>query len=216
MLAFGLAWLARVEGAARRAGEGFGELSTLGGNVTESPLRDRASLASEFDPAELIHGSHTAAPPAVFVALLPLVVVIFVNLVMSVVVLPGLDTSFLAEEKMGRHHACRGRRCLGGRGRAAGHRDLDRPQFPAGSLERQQHGRGRDRIGAAGLERGEPGRFRRGDRGAARLCHGARLRVVDRRDLLVSLAVATNILAALTGSASGGLTIALDALGETY
>ena len=33
---------------------------------------------------------------------------------------------------------------------------------------------------------------------------------------LVSLAVATNVLAALTGSASGGLTIALDALGETY
>ena len=33
---------------------------------------------------------------------------------------------------------------------------------------------------------------------------------------LVSLALATNVLAALTGSASGGLTIALDALGETY
>jgi H+/gluconate symporter-like permease len=33
---------------------------------------------------------------------------------------------------------------------------------------------------------------------------------------LVSLAVATNLLAALTGSASGGLTIALDALGPTY
>jgi H+/gluconate symporter-like permease len=33
---------------------------------------------------------------------------------------------------------------------------------------------------------------------------------------LVSLAVATNLLAALTGSASGGLTIALDALGVTY
>jgi H+/gluconate symporter-like permease len=33
---------------------------------------------------------------------------------------------------------------------------------------------------------------------------------------LVSLAIATNILAALTGSASGGLTIALDALGATY
>jgi H+/gluconate symporter-like permease len=32
----------------------------------------------------------------------------------------------------------------------------------------------------------------------------------------VSLAVATNILAALTGSASGGLTIALDALGPSY
>jgi hypothetical protein len=33
---------------------------------------------------------------------------------------------------------------------------------------------------------------------------------------LVSLALATNILAALTGSASGGLTIALDALAPTY
>jgi H+/gluconate symporter-like permease len=33
---------------------------------------------------------------------------------------------------------------------------------------------------------------------------------------LVSLAVATNVLAALTGSASGGLTIALDALGRNY
>jgi H+/gluconate symporter-like permease len=33
---------------------------------------------------------------------------------------------------------------------------------------------------------------------------------------LVSLAVATNVLAALNGSASGGLTIALDALGGTF
>jgi H+/gluconate symporter-like permease len=33
---------------------------------------------------------------------------------------------------------------------------------------------------------------------------------------VVSLAVATNILAALTGSASGGMTIALDALGATF
>src|SRR5262249_60884382 len=33
---------------------------------------------------------------------------------------------------------------------------------------------------------------------------------------LVSLALATNVLAALTGSASGGLTIALDALGDAY
>ena len=33
---------------------------------------------------------------------------------------------------------------------------------------------------------------------------------------LVSLAVAINVLAGLTGSASGGMTIALGALGETY
>jgi len=33
---------------------------------------------------------------------------------------------------------------------------------------------------------------------------------------LVSLAISTNILAGLTGSASGGMRIALDALGDTY
>jgi len=33
---------------------------------------------------------------------------------------------------------------------------------------------------------------------------------------LVSVALATNMLAALTGSASGGLTVALDTLGATY
>jgi H+/gluconate symporter-like permease len=33
---------------------------------------------------------------------------------------------------------------------------------------------------------------------------------------LVSLAVTTNILSALTGSASGGMTVALDAMGATY
>jgi H+/gluconate symporter-like permease len=111
MLSFGLAWLARVERAARRAGEGFGESSTLGGNAAESPLRDRASLASEFDPAELAHGHHSASPPGVFVALLPLVVVILINLVMSVVVLPRLDTSFLAEEKWGARTRARPHRC---------------------------------------------------------------------------------------------------------
>jgi H+/gluconate symporter-like permease len=33
---------------------------------------------------------------------------------------------------------------------------------------------------------------------------------------LVSLAASVNVLAAMTGSASGGMTIALDALGDTY
>ena len=51
---------------------------------------------------------------------------------------------------------------------------------------------------------------------AMRISGGAGLGVWDRRRPLVSLAVANNVLAALTGSASGGLTIALDALGPTY
>jgi hypothetical protein len=58
-------------------------------------------FASEFDPAEIPHGRHSETPPGVVVALLPLAVVILVNLAMSVVVLPRLDTSFLAEERWG-------------------------------------------------------------------------------------------------------------------
>ena len=218
MLAFGLAWLARVEGAARRAGEGFGEPSTRGGNVTELPLRDHASLASEFDPAELFHGSHTAAPPAVFVALLPLVVVIFVNLVMSVVVLPVLDTSFLAEEKWGGTTLAAVGGVSGGRGRAAGrHRDLDRPQFlPAPGILRDSMDAGATASVLPALSVASLVGF-----GAVIAALPAFAMVRDfvlsiEGGPLVSLAVATNILAALTGSASGGLTIALDALGETY
>ncbi len=217
MLAFGLAWLVRVEGAARRAGEGFGKSSTLGGNVTKSPLRDRASLASEFDPAELMHGSHTAAPPAVFVALLPLVVVILVNLVMSVVVLPGLDTSFLAEEKWG------GTTLAAVGGVWAVVVALLAAIVTLITLNFRRLPDLRDSMDAGATASVLPALSV-----ASLVGFGAVIAALPAfamvRDFvlsieggpLVSLAVATNILAALTGSASGGLTIALDALGETY
>jgi H+/gluconate symporter-like permease len=217
MLAFGLSWLARVERAARRAGEGSGESSTLGGNVTEAPIRDRASLASEFDPAELVHGRHTAAPPAVLVALLPLAVVILVNLVMSVVVLPGLDTSFLAEEKWG------GTTLAAVGGVWAVVVALLAAIVSLIVLNFRRLPALRDSMDAGATASVLPALSV-----ASLVGFGAVVAALPAfaivRDFvlaieggpLVSLAVATNILAALTGSASGGLTIALDALGETY
>ena len=217
MLSFGLAWLARVEGSARREGEGFGESSTLGGNVTEAPIRDRASLASEFDPAELVRGRHTAAPPAVFVALLPLVVVILVNLVMSVVVLPRLDTSFLAEEKWG------GTTLAAVGGVWAVVVALLAAILTLIALNFRRLPALRDSMDAGATASVLPALSV-----ASLVGFGAVIAALPAfavvRDFvlsieggpLVSLAVATNILAALTGSASGGLTIALDALGETY
>jgi len=101
MLSFGLWWLGRVEKAARRASEGYGKLDQAETPIDDANLRERASVASEFDPAEIPHGRHSETPPGVVVALLPLAVVIMVNLAMSVVVLPRLDTSFLAEERWG-------------------------------------------------------------------------------------------------------------------
>src|SRR6516162_7774045 len=103
MLGFGLWWLRRAEAAARRAGEGYGsETSVTVDTVTDDELiRERATTAREFDPAEIQHGHYSASAPPVLFAALPLVIVVVVNLLMSLVVLPRLDFSFLAEERWG-------------------------------------------------------------------------------------------------------------------
>ena len=72
MLAFGLWWLGRAENAARRAGEGYGAHARAETAVDDPALRERATIASEFDPAEISHGHIAAAPPGALVALLPL------------------------------------------------------------------------------------------------------------------------------------------------
>lgn len=77
-------------------------------------------------------------------------------------------------------------------------------------------GRRRKCVGAAGAQRQEPGRLWRRGCGAAGFCHCPHWVLSIEVGPLVSLAVATNVLAALTASASGGLTIALDALGQIY
>src|SRR6476659_11379960 len=101
MLGFGLWWLNRADGAARRAGEGYGKYEPVDVAAQEQSARERATIASEFDPAEITHGRHAAGAPSVLVAFLPLVVVILVNLAMSLFVLPRLDTSYLAEAGWG-------------------------------------------------------------------------------------------------------------------
>jgi H+/gluconate symporter-like permease len=179
MLGLGLWWLNRAEGAARRAGEGYGKYEPVDVPAQEQSARERATIASEFDPAEITHGRHAAGAPSVLAAFLPLIVVILVNLAMSLFVLPRLDTSYLAEARWGGTSLA----AVGGVWAVvvalfAAILTLI-AALPAFALVR-------DWVLSIG---GGP---------------------------LVSLAVATNILAALTGSASGGLTIALDALGETY
>src|SRR6476619_4146659 len=99
MLSFGLWWLGRAEASARRVGEGFGASVTPAVAADQLPVRERATTASEFDPAEIPHGGHIRELPPTWVAFLPLVVVILVNLAMSLFVLPALDTSFLAAER---------------------------------------------------------------------------------------------------------------------
>src|SRR5499427_7623664 len=103
MLGCGLWWLHREETRARAKGEGFGEGSPAPADrlAGDELLRERATAAREFDPAELTHGSSAEGLPPIAKAALPLLVVIAVNLLMSLVVLPRLDAGYLAEPRWG-------------------------------------------------------------------------------------------------------------------
>ncbi len=219
MLGFGLWWLARAEASARRSGEGYGDGADAAPQLAadDEKIRERATTAREFDPAEIGHGHHSDAAVPIGVAVLPLAVVVCVNLLMSLVILPRLDFSFLAEERWGGSSlsavagvwsvavalaaaiatliAVNRRRLLALRlSMDAGANASVLPAFSVASL-----------VGFGAV--------------VAMLPAFAAVRdwvLSIGGGPLVSLAVATNVLAALTGSASGGMTIALDALGSTY
>jgi H+/gluconate symporter-like permease len=64
-------------------------------------VREQAAPAGDFDPAELPHGKRAEDGPPFALAVLPLVVVIVTNFLMSLVVFPRLDFSFLSEPQWG-------------------------------------------------------------------------------------------------------------------
>ncbi|MGZ5909683.1 MAG: GntP family permease, partial [Reyranella sp.] len=103
MLAFGLWWLGRAAAAAQHRGEGFGDGAAVPVDAAaDDPLvRERATTAHAFDPAEIHHSQASERLPSIVLAALPLVVVVAANLLMSFVVLPRMDTAFLAEPRWG-------------------------------------------------------------------------------------------------------------------
>jgi len=217
MLAFGLWWLGRAESAARSRDEGYGRAEGAAGSMQQAKERERAVIASEFDPAEIEHGAHAGTDPTVFAALLPLIVVILVNLAMSLFLLPRLDTTFLAEERWGATSLS----AVGGvwavvvalAAAIAVTIALNYRRLPSlrASLDAGANASVLPALSVASLV----------GFGAVVAALPAFAMVRDfvlsiEGGPLVSLALAVNVLAALTGSASGGLTIALDALGETY
>src|SRR5690242_17125239 len=88
MLGFGLWWLMRAEAASRRRGEGFsGGPVAADAAAKDEFVRERATMAREFDTAELSHGMHGTTSPPILLATLPLFVVVAVNLLLSMLVL---------------------------------------------------------------------------------------------------------------------------------
>jgi H+/gluconate symporter-like permease len=219
MLAFGLWWLGRAESAARRKGEGFGSISAVPVDAAaeNEMVRQRATTAREFDPPEVHHGRPSREAPPIGMAALPLLVVVSVNVLMSLIVLPRLDVSFLAEERFGATSlaAVAGVWAVVTALMAAIITvvAVNRRRLP-GLRETMDSGANASVLPILSV--------------ASLVGFGAVVAAVPAftivRDWvlsieggpLVSLAVSTNLLAALTGSASGGLTIALDALGTTY
>jgi H+/gluconate symporter-like permease len=216
MLSFGLAWLRFAEASARRKGERFAEVAAGALAVTDDPVvRERATTAGTFDPPEAARGRASADHPGIATAIAPLVVMVAVNLLMSFVVLPRIDIALMAGEDgqalssvSGLWSVLVALACaiavllLLNRGRLASIRE---------SMDAGANASALPVLSVASLV----------GFGAVVAAMPA---FADVRDwilgieggVLVSLSVSVNALAALTGSASGGMTIALDALGATY
>jgi H+/gluconate symporter-like permease len=219
MFGFGTWWLGRASAAASRAGEGYdGDVvASVDAAAADEIVRERATTAREFDPAEIGHGERADSPPPIALAALPLVVVVVVNFLMAFVVLPRIDASFLAEPQWGATSL----QAVGGiwavitalaaaiatlllvsgkrlptlrQSMDAGANAAVLPIFAVASL-----------VGFGAVVAAMP---------AFGLVRDWVLSIEG--GPLVSLAAATTILSALTGSASGGMTIALDSLATTY
>jgi len=217
MLGFGLWWLARAEAKARDKGEGYGAAAPAHDAAEDLIVRERATTASTFDPAEVRHGHQSDAAPSIVVAVLPLAIVITINLVMSLFILPRMDASYLADEAWGSTSLA----AVGGvwsvvTALAAAIVVLIAVNIRRLPALRESMDAG---VNASTLPVLSVASLVGFGSVVAALPAFAMVRdwvLSIEGGPLVSLAVATNVLASLTGSASGGLTIALDALGSTY
>lgn len=219
MLGFGLWWLGRAEAAAREAGEGYGGAGDIAPDVAadDEYVRELATFTQAFDPAEIHHGHRTMGTPPITLAVMPIVVVIAVNLLMSLFVLPRLDVGFLSEERWGATSLS----AVGGvwavvAALATATAALIAVNYSRLPSLRESMDAGANASVLPALSVASLVGF-----GAVVAALPAFAAVRDwlltmGGGPLVSLTVATNVLAALTGSASGGLTIALEALGSNF
>ncbi|MGB8902101.1 MAG: GntP family permease [Methylocella sp.] len=217
MLGFGLSWLARAEAKARGKGEGYGAAAPAHDAAQDLIVRERATTASTFDPAEVSHGHQSDAAPSIALAISPLAIVITVNLVMSLFILPRLDASYLADEAWGSTSLS----AVGGVWAVATALAAAIVAMVAVNFRRLPALRESMDAGANAAALPPLSVISLVGFGSVVAALPAFAMVRDwvlsiEGGPLVSLAVATNVLASLTGSASGGLTIALDALGSTY
>ncbi len=193
MFAFGMLWLTRRSASASKAGEGYGD------HKEEFAAVDNSNL------------------PSFFMALLPILVVIVLNFVLSKYVIPAFDHSYLASAKF---------------------RNIDLKKVLAiwaiigamaiaiAVLAATQRKRIADMRAA--FDKGTIGSLLPMANTASEVGYGAVIATLAAfavvreglkavtSDPVVSLWLVVTVLAAMTGSASGGMSLALGAMGEDY
>jgi H+/gluconate symporter-like permease len=216
MLGLGLAWLLWRAAKAHAMGERYGD-DTDAPVTVDRKLREHAQ-GEGYDLAEAAPSAAATAPPGLALALSPIVLVVVLNYILAEQLLPRLDTAYLAEAMYGNTSleavrgvwaiiaalavsivwllATLGRRLPSWRETVdAGASAAVLPIFNTasqvgyGAVIASLAGFALIRDAVLGLSPGNP---------------------------LISLSVAVNVLAGITGSASGGMSIALSTLGQTY
>jgi len=217
MLAFGIAWLSRRAAAAARSGEGYGDGEA---EAEQRPALDKTlrplAHGEGYDLMEV--GTHAPIRPGIAIALLPIVLVVVLNYVFSGIVFPALDAAYLSQPKYGPatldqligvwsiicalflSNLCL--LALNFTRIADIRRALDDgasasvlPIFNTASL-----------VGFGAVVASLP---------AFGLIRDAVFHIAPGNPL-ISLSITVNILAGITGSASGGMSIALQTLGAGY
>jgi H+/gluconate symporter-like permease len=215
MLGFGLWWLRLVETRARKAGEGYCAQTQQA--VDDHMVRARGANAENFDTAELERGQACQDQPSFGLSVAPIVIVLVVNLLTSLFVLPRIDTGYLAEPEFGKTTLSA----------VSGVWSVVTALAIASLILALIH---RKRLTALrkSLDAGANASVLPVLNTASLVGFGAVVAALPAfavvRDgflsvpggPLVSIAVAANVMGGITGSASGGLTITLNALGETY
>ena len=199
MFVLGMLWLNSRVAQAQKAGEGFGSLA---------PADEAAVTVSEDQPAL----------PSAMAAFLPILCVIGLNFLFSQLIIPKWDASYLADEQFGKTELSK----------VVGQWSTILSLVITLLITASLHFRSIEKIKAS-LSAGAKSSLMPVFNTACEYGYGNTIKslagftVVQNfvtgiapGNPLISEAIAVNALAGITGSASGGLSIALRTLGETY
>ncbi len=216
MLVLGQAWLSRRAARARAAGEGYGEHGD-GDPRLDKQLREHAA-GEGFDLNEVPPETLPRDLPPIALAVLPLVLVILLNLLFTALIIPAMNTDYLAEPRYG----ATGVEAVRGVWSVIAALVISILVLTVANLRRLP------RL-TASLDSGANASLLPIFNTASLVGFGSVVASLSAFGLisgwitslggdnpLISLAIAVNVLAGMTGSASGGMSIALATLGDTY